>query len=952
MTERNIHHHRAKTGADDYQDTVNLPKTPFPMRANLPQREPEILQDWQTMDLYRCAQERTRGRKPFILHDGPPFSNGDIHLGHALNKVLKDVVVKFRSMQGYDAPFVPGWDTHGLPTEITAIRSFSIDRYAIDPRDLRRRCAETARKYVELQREQFIRLGIRGDWNRPYLTMQPAYEAAVLGVFAQLVEAGVVYRGYKPVYWCTACETALAEAEIEYREHESDSVYVAFPVVRIADDVFPDATRALMSAVIWTTTPWTLPANAAIAVHPDFRYALVTDEADKEGFTYLVAHELVDSFAEAVKLEKPRVLGETSGRALEGTLCRHPFMDRQVPIVLADYVTLESGTGLVHTAPGHGQEDFITGISYGLPMIQPVGPSGIYGPEAGPFAGKVIYEAQEDILERMDRDGTLLAHDTILHQYPHCWRCRGPVIMRATQQWFLAIAPLQEQLGKAVDEVRWLPAWGRERMANMLDGRPDWCLSRQRVWGLPIPVFYCTACDEPLLSAPVIRHVQEIVAKEGADSWFRHPAAALLPAETTCANCGGGDFRKETDIFDVWFDSGCSHVAVLEGREDLSSPADLYLEGQDQYRGWFQVSLLTSAGIGRGAPYREVLSHGFILDRTGQKQSKSLGNIIDPQQVAHKYGADILRLWVASSDFRADLVMSEDVFAQAVELYRRIRNTTRFLLGNLNDFTPEQVRPLAELEEIDRWALHRCNALIARVTAAYERYEFHQIVHAVNEFCTSDLSAFYLDVAKDWLYISTPDAPIRRSTQTAMYHIVQVLAQLLAPILSFTADEIWGYLPGTGRATSAQLADWPVRRVEWTDEELAAKYIQLLAVRDVVNSALDVARSSGTISQPLAAKVTIYSAGETKALLESVTTLPKLLVVSAVDIQSWEDIPADAYRGALPEVAVTIAPAPGAQCPRCRLWRTTLGRNETYPVLCIDCATTVESLRPRRYKAG
>lgn len=541
------HRQRKHQHPDEYSRTVNLPRTDFPMRGNLPQRDPEILRKWARLDLYRSVLERTRKGTPFILHDGPPFSNGDIHLGHALNKILKDIIVKFHSMQGQYAPFVPGWDTHGLPTEIKAIRSFSIDRFAINPVELRHRCAETARKYVEQQREEFIRLGVRGDWDRPYLTMQPAYEAAVLDVFATLVDANLIYRGLKPVYWCTTCETALAEAEIEYREHESPSIYVAFPVLEMPETLFPDEDRARMSAVIWTTTPWTLPANVAIAVNPAFTYSLVTDEADSEGFTYIVARDLVESFAQAVKMKQPRVVAETAGHALEGIVCQHPFIARRVPIVFADYVTLESGTGLVHTAPGHGYDDFMTGLSYGLPVIQPVGPSGIYGEEAGPYAGKVIYEAQDDILRRMDRDGTLLAHDTILHQYPHCWRCREPVITRATRQWFMAVDRITAPALTAIEAVHWVPEWGRERISAMVQDRPDWCISRQRVWGTPIPVCYCTACDESLLSAPVIHYVREIVAEEGAESWYRRPVEELLPAGTICPHCGGSAFRKETD---------------------------------------------------------------------------------------------------------------------------------------------------------------------------------------------------------------------------------------------------------------------------------------------------------------------------------------------------------------------------------------------------------------------
>lgn len=933
-----------------YRDTVNLPSTAFPMRANLPEREQETLEYWRRIDLYRSAQERTAGRPKFILHDGPPFSNGDIHLGHALNKILKDFVVKFRSMQGYDAPFVPGWDAHGLPTEIKAVRTFSLDRHAIDPLDLRRRCEETSRKYIDLQRRQFQRLGVRGDWDRPYLTMQPAYEAAVLGAFARLVAAGRVYRGFKPVYWCTSCETALAEAEVEFREHEAPSIYVAFPVVRLPEGVFPEADPARMAVVIWTTTPWTLPANVAVAVHPESNYVLVRERAQGAAMAFLVAREALARFATATGIDIEAILGEVPGRALAGTIVQHPFLPREVPVVLAEYVTVEEGTGLVHVAPGHGREDFQTGVTYGLPTIHPVGPAGWYGPEAGPFAGQPIYEAQEKILERLDADGTLLAYDTILHQYPHCWRCREPIIIRTTEQWFLAVHQYTEASLAAVAEVQWLPAWGRERMTHMLRDRPDWCLSRQRAWGTPIPAFYCEHCGEALLSLDAITHLQQLVREEGSVAWLRHPASALLPVGTACTRCGGMTFRKETDIFDVWFDSGCSHLAVLEQRQELARPADLYLEGHDQYRGWFQVSLLTSVGIGDAPPYRAALAHGFTLDQTGQKQAKSLGNIINPQDVVRKYGADILRLWVASSDIRADLVMSEEVFRQVVEVYRRLRNTLRFLLGNLYDFTPAMARPVADLAEIDRWALGRLNGVIQQVTTACETYEFHRAYHALNAFCATDLSGFYLDVAKDWLYTALPDAPARRATQTVFYYLAEILARLLAPLASFTADEVWQYLPGT-RADSAQLTDWPRMQAAWVDEALAAKWAHVLAIREMVQGALTTARAQGIISQPLAANVTLYLAGETYRLLESLRDdLAKVLIVSQAHVEPWEAAPSEAYRGAWPQVAMRVTAASGTQCPRCRLWRV-VGGHAAHPALCVDCATTVAA-RPRTVRAS
>ncbi|MHB9024631.1 MAG: isoleucine--tRNA ligase [Armatimonadota bacterium] len=938
---------RKSNGTHDaeHDRTLNLPRTAFPMRAHLPRREQDILRYWERIDLYRRAQERTEGGSLFILHDGPPFSDGDIHLGHAFNKILKDFVIKFRSMQGYHAPFVPGWDTHGLPAEITAIRALRLHHQSLTPLRLRRHAADATRVDVEAQREQFRRLGVRGDWEHPYLTLQPSYEAAVLDAFAHLVDADLIYRGLKPVYWCTDCETALAEAEIEYREHEAHSIYVAFAASRVPQRLFPGADRSRMSAVIWTTTPWMLPANVAIAVHPDAVYALVTDEADPEEFTYIVARALVEPFARIARLERPRVVGETNGRELEGAVFSHPFLDRAAPIVPATSVTLEAGTGLVSLATGYDEEDFSVGQRYGLPMVQPIGPSGIYGPEAGPFAGRTIHGAQEDMLARMDRDGTLLAHELLQQQFPHCWRCRHPVMHRAIEQWFFAVSRLIPRAQAAIDGVEWMPAWGRARLAGLLADRPDWCISRRRYWGIPIPAFYCMRCGTPLLTAEAVRRVAGIVRTAGSDVWYQQPAAYFLPDGATCSNCGNASFRKETEIFDVWFDSGCSHLAVLEARPELRWPADLSLEGQDQYRGWFQASLLISVGMDRApAPYRAVLAHGFVLDQTGETLSKTLGAGIDPREIVNRYGADILRLWVASVDVRADVPISEETLIQVSEAYRRLRNTLRFLLGNLADFSRELMVPLAEMEEIDRWALHRLNALITLVTDAFAGYEFHRASQALNVFCAQDLSAFYLDVAKDWLYTALPDDPVRRSTQTAFYHLAETLAQLLAPILSFTAEEVWQHLPGGDRAPSVQLTDWPAPRAEWSAPALAARWADVLAVRDVVTGALAEARSRGIIHQSQSAEIHLYLAGKTKEALEFlVEYLAEVFLVSAVQLDAWERTPAGVYTDGLPQVGVAVQPAAGARCARCRWWRV-LGETPGYPRFCVRCAAVVKAL--------
>jgi isoleucyl-tRNA synthetase len=675
----------------DYSKTLNLPKTDFPMKANLPQLEPRIQAYWEEIGLYRAAQARTRGRPKYILHDGPPYSNGDIHLGQALNKILKDIVVKFKSMQGFDSPYIPGWDNHGLPTEIRAIKTFDIDRHRIEVMELRRKCAETASHFVGVQRDQFRRLGVRGDWGRPYLTMDPAYEAAVLGVLADLVGRDCIYRGLRPVHWCWTCETALAEAEIEYQEHVSPAIYVRFPLVALPPSDLPSIDGLDAAVIIWTTTPWTLPANVAVALHPDLEYVLVraSGRHGAPGSEYfLLARPLLDSTMTAIGVTDYEVIGATRGGQLEGGAARHAFVERDSLIVLADYVTWDQGTGAVHTAPGHGREDFETGRRYHLPTLQPLDERGVFGPEGGQFAGQHHLEADGLILAELERRGALLARENLSHQYPHCWRCHQPVIFRATEQWFMAVDHFTPEALAAIEEVTWIPRWGQSRIANMVAERPDWCISRQRGWGIPIPAFYCEACGEPVLTVATVKHVQALVAAHGSDVWFQRPEAELVPAGLSCPKCGGTAFRKERDILDVWFDSGSSHAAVLEARPELASPADLYLEGSDQHRGWFQASLWTSIASRNRAPYRAVLTHGFFLDETGRKMSKSLGNIVDPQEVARRHGADILRLWVAYVDFKADMPISEDIFEQVSEGYRRLRNTIRFLLANLYDFDP------------------------------------------------------------------------------------------------------------------------------------------------------------------------------------------------------------------------------------------------------------------------
>ena len=955
----------------NYRDTLNLPHTDFPMKANLPQREPEIQALWDKLDIYARIQAQNAGRAHYLLHDGPPYTSGDIHLGQALNKILKDIVVKFKSMQGYDAPYVPGWDMHGLPTEMRALRTFDIDRHQIDPTELRRRAHETAVHFMHVQRRQFKRLGVRGDWERPYLTVDPTYEAAVLSVFRDLVARDAVYRGLKPVYWCATCETALAEAEIEYAPATSPSIFVKFailsdPSTRSASsepalpalsavegskakgqalrERFPGAPAGVPAYfVIWTTTPWTLPANVAIAAHPAFEYALV--RAGDE--LLVVAADLVGAVMRAIGRPDYQVIETRPGDKLEGMRAQHPFVERQSVVVLADYVTLEQGTGLVHTAPGHGKEDFATGQQYRLPTLSPLDGRGVFTDAGGKFAGMRYDQADAAILAELRDRGALLASEGLEHSYPHCWRCHQPIIFRATEQWFVAVDKFTREALAAIDGVKWVPPWGRERITGMVAERPDWCISRQRAWGIPIPAFYCEPCGELLLTPQTVDAVRAVFAERGSNAWFELPAAEFLPPGAACPACGATRFRKETDILDVWFDSGCSHVAVLETRPGLHSPADLYLEGSDQHRGWFQASLWTSIIARERAPYKCVLTHGFFLDETGRKMSKSLQNIVDPNAVADRYGADILRLWVAYVDFKSDMPMSESIFEQVIEAYRRIRNTVRFMLGNLYDFDPERDAPQPhEMLEVDRWALHRLQELTARITRAYEEFEFHRVYHAVNDFCAVDMSAFYLDMLKDRLYTTVAGGRARRSAQVALYRLAHGLARLLAPILSHTAEEIWQHLPGA-REDSVQLAPWPAPDERWRDDELGRRWEDILRVREEVNQALERARTTGVVDQPLHAAVTIYAPAREAELLRGLgDELGRVLIVSRAEVRPAQDAPPAAYAGqSVADLAVEVAPAPGRKCARCWLVQPGVGAQPRHPGLCARCAGVIEGER-------
>ena len=919
----------------DYDRTLNLPQTEFPMRGRLPEAEPKLQAWWEEIALYDRIRAARRGAPKFVLHDGPPYANGDIHIGHALNKILKDFIVRFKTMQGFDAPFVPGWDTHGLPIEQAIANSGKADRKKMGVIEFRDVCKSYALEWVERQKVQFKRLGVLGDWERPYLTLDPKYEARQIRVFGEMARKGYIYRGLKPVYWSPSSESALAEAEIEYRDKESPSIYVVFPV-KDGKGVLPDDA----GVVIWTTTPWTLPANLGISVHPDYDYAVV----EAGGRLYVVAEERLRAVAEAVGWGEGqfRVVAKRRGAELDRVVCRHPFYDRDSLVMVGDHVTMDAGTGCVHTAPGHGEEDFLIGQRYGLGVLCPVDEQGRMTAEAPGFEGLFYEKANGPIIERLAAEGLLLARGTIRHQYPHDWRTKKPVIFRATEQWFASVEAFRSAMLEEIRRIRWTPEWGEIRMHNMIAERGDWCISRQRAWGVPIPIVYCLGCGRPLVSRDVIEHVAAIVEREGSNAWFERPESELVPPGTSCPHCGGTAFRKETDIMDVWFDSGSSHYAVLDGRDDLKWPADLYLEGSDQYRGWFNSSLITAVAVKGRAPYEGILSHGFTLDGEGRKMSKSLGNTVDPNEVCGKLGADILRLWVASVDYRSDVRISNDILAQITEVYRKIRNTLRFFLANLGDFDPRRDRlPYGDLPELDRFALARLARVIERVLTAYDRYEFHLVYQTIHHFCAVDMSSFYLDVAKDRLYVSLPSDPARRACQTVLYEALVAVTKLIAPILPHTAEEVWKYVPEAD-AESVHLTLFPSARPEWTDDALERRWEAFLDVRDEIYKALEAARKAKTIGHSLGARVDLYPERGVAELLASFDRLDQLLIVSRVVLHGPDEpIPQEAER--LRGIAVAVRPAEGEKCARCWVVTPDVGRDPAHPDLCPRCAAIVSA---------
>ncbi len=947
----------------DYKATLNLPRTDFPMRANLPQREPELLRRWDALDIYRRLRERAVGRPLWILHDGPPYANGHIHMGTALNKVLKDVVVKSKTMLGCNAVYVPGWDCHGLPIEHQVDKELGLDRagvdirQAMDPVEKRRRCRAYALRFIDIQREEFRRLGIFGDWAHPYQTMAPAYQATIVREFGRFVGKGIVYKGLRPVHWCMYCKTALAQAEVEYEEHHTPSIYVKFPL-KTWPAALDAALRGRAAAVlIWTTTPWTLPANLAIAFHPEQEYVLVEAEGHPE--LLLVARALLDATMKAGKVAGYRVVGSVPGAALRGSLARHPFLDRDSKLVTAEFVAMDAGSGTVHVAPGHGEEDYDLGRAEGLPIYNPVDDDGRFAPDVPHFGGMVVWEANDRITEHLRRSGHLFASVPLTHTYPHCWRCKNPTLFRATEQWFISMDQngLRQRALAAIRAVEWIPPWGEERITNMVAHRPEWVISRQRVWGVPIVAFYCQGCRQILLEERVVEHVAEIMRSgQGADEWYARDAADLLPAGTSCPGCGGREFRKETDILDVWFDSGCSHAAVLESHPELRWPAEMYLEGSDQHRGWFHSSLLEAVGTRGAPPYRAVLTHGFVVDGEGRKMSKSLGNVVAPDDVIGRYGAEVLRLWVAGEDYTEDIRLSEEILTHLAEAYRRIRNTCRFLLGNLADFDPARdAVPDAGLRGLDAWAMLRLHRTIERVRQAYDAYRFHLAFQALHNLCAVDLSALYLDVLKDRLYTSAADSPGRRAAQTVCYRVLDALVRLMAPILTFTAEEVWGCVPGAGKAESVHLTDFPEVDRAWLDEGVEKGWEARLKVRGEVAKALEQARVAKLIGASLDARVTLYvEPGEVTALLRDEALLRDLFIVSQLARVEGPP-PAGLERGpdrvmlretGVPGLAVEVRRASGAKCERCWMWSPAVGQDREHPGLCERCVPIVRGLVP------
>jgi len=935
----------------DYKKTLNLPRTTFPMRANLPKNEPRMIEFWKEKQAYARMIQAGSNLESFVLHDGPPYANGHIHLGTAMNKILKDIIVKSQNLRGYKAEYVPGWDCHGLPIELKVEHELGEGKQSLSVLDIRERCRQYALKYLDIQREEFKRLGVLGTWESPYLTMHPSYEAATARELCRFMERGSILRRKKPIHWCPSCETALAEAEVEYAQRTSPSITVRFPVhdAKLADILGHEPDKPV-SILIWTTTPWTIPANLAIAVHPEFEYLAV----EEGGEIFILAEKLFSQCAELFAWKDPKVVARIPGTRLEHLRAEHPLYGRASHVVLADYVTLETGTGCVHTAPGHGQEDYETGLRYDLDIYAPVNDQGFFMSDVGSFSGQHVFEANPQIIAKLEEGSSLLHQTKLSHSYPHCWRCKKPVIFRATTQWFISMEA-NDLRGKALEaidrSVRWIPTWGKQRIRNMIAHRPDWCISRQRAWGVPIIALICEDCGEAFFDAKWVRSVVERFAEHdrGADYWFEAPVDELIPRGLTCRSCSSSRFRKERDILDVWFDSGTSYAAVLEQRAECAYPADMYLEGSDQHRGWFHSSLLASIGTRDRPPYRSVLTHGFVVDGEGKKMSKSLGNVIAPQEIMEQYGAEILRMWTASENYQEDLRISKNILRQLVDNYRRIRNTCRFILGNLNDFDHREhgVR-FEHMQPVDRYIVQLLADKHHGMMQAYGSYELHKVFHSLHNACVNELSSFYLDIIKDRLYVLPESSRERRSAQTALYHIIYLLLQDMAPILSFTAEEAYQHLPQPLRGDSETIFGLPQQEYgPVMSAQERRLWDRLLQIRSEVTRAIEPQRKEGIVGHSLDCRVTLYAGPDMfQELNEALPSLRELFIVSQVDLAPLDSMPDTAFRSeAISGLAIGISFAAGDKCARCWNYSERLGENVAYPEACPRCSDILEGLK-------
>ncbi len=930
----------------DYKKTLNLPSTKFAMKANLPQREPEQLKEWEEKKIYEKLREQSKDKPIFILHDGPPYANGHLHMGHAINKILKDIIVRSRQMAGFNAPYIPGWDCHGLPIEHNVDKKLGKKKKDMTPVQVRRECRSYAAKFVDIQSDEFKRFGVAGEWDNPYLTMNYPYEARIAKECGEFALSGDMFLGKKPIYWCCSCQTALAEAEIEYHDHTSPSIYVKFPLTDDISELVPGAQEEKISMVIWTTTPWTIPANLGVCLHPDFVYAAVKTQGHG---VLILAKELVEQVMETLGFENNIVLAEIAAKDLENKKCSHPLYDRESLIVLGDHVTLEAGTGCVHTAPGHGADDHIVGKKYGLECYSPVENNGVFSRDVEFFGNEFIFKANKSINEKLAENDALLSNENLSHSYPHCWRCKKPVIYRATPQWFISMDKLElrKKTLEEINNVKWIPSWGRERIYSMIENRPDWCLSRQRSWGVPIPVFHCNECKKVYVTRESVDKIHTLFKEHSSDIWFEKDADFLMPEGAVCESCGSKEFSKDNNILDVWFDSGVSHAAVLEERPGLSRPADMYLEGSDQHRGWFHSSLLTGVGRTGKAPYKAVLTHGFVVDENGHKMSKSVGNVVAPEKVIKQYGADVLRLWAASADYRGDVSISDNIIKQLSDAYRRIRNTCRFMLGNFNDFDiTRDARPLGTMSELDRFILHRLHSVVEKSLTAYENYEFHTIYHTLHNFCVKDLSSFYLDIIKDRLYTSPSTDLVRRDAQTVMAIILEAIVKLMAPILPFTADEIYKHMPlGDEKKESIHLEDMAVLNDEWKDEALAVRWENFRSLRAEVTKALEEARKEKLIGHPLDAAIEIQLPDtELKDIVENIgEALNDIFIVSsAILVDAVEE---GAYQGQEIEgLSIKVNKAVGEKCERCWRFDTSIGEDKEHPTVCGRCAGALKKI--------